>query len=150
MPRRLDGFYARGRARYLDPEYRKTVLENPNLASRKAAVKAMLPFVKAMYDNGIRLIVGSDGGSSGETTPIGHATHREVQLFVEAGLPPVAAIRAATLDAARLLERTENPSYGSIQAGKMADLVLLDGDPTSNIAYTERIHRVMQAGKWVP
>jgi imidazolonepropionase-like amidohydrolase len=149
-PPKFDGFYAGGRARYLDPEHRKTVLGNPNLAQRKASVRAMLPFVKTMYDNGVRVIVGSDGGSSGETTPIGHATHREMQLFVEAGLPPVAAIRAATLDAARLLERTENPGYGSVQAGKIADLVLVDGNPAASISDTEKINRVMQAGKWVP
>jgi imidazolonepropionase-like amidohydrolase len=150
LPPRLDGFYTRGRARFLDPGYRKTTLEDPKLAARKAQVKAMLPFVKAMYDNGVRLITGTDGGSTGETTPIGYATHREVQLFVEAGLPPLAAIRAATLDAARLLERTENPSYGSIQAGKFADLVLLNGDPTADIDNIDKIDRVMQAGKWVP
>lgn len=147
LPRRLDGFYAEGRARFLDPGYRTTVAAN--LAERKASVRAMLPFVKTMYDNGIRVVTGSDGGATGGTTPIGHATHRELQLFVEAGLPPLAAIRAATLDAARVLERTDDPGYGSVRAGKIADLVLLFGDPSANIADTEKIARVMRAGRWV-
>ena len=61
----------------------------------------------------------------------------------------VAAIRDATLDAARVLERTENPSYGSVQAGKAADLVLLDGDPTVDILNLDKITMVMRSGKWV-
>jgi imidazolonepropionase-like amidohydrolase len=146
----LDGFYARGRARLTDPAYRKTTLEDPNLPMRKQRIKDMLPFVKLMHDNGIRVITGTDGGAeASQTTPIGHSTHREVQLFVEAGVPVVTAIRDATLDAARVLERTENPGYGSVQAGKTADLVLLDGDPTADIYNIDKISRVMRAGRWV-
>jgi imidazolonepropionase-like amidohydrolase len=70
-------------------------------------------------------------------------------MFVEAGLTPANALRAATLDAARVLERTENPSYGSIQAGKIADLVVLNGDPIADIHNTTKIDRVMRAGRWV-
>jgi len=150
MGPKLDGFYARGRARLTDAAYRKTTLEDPNLPMRKQRIKDMLPFVKLMHDNGIRVIVGTDGGAeASQTTPIGHSTHREVQLFVEAGVPVVAAIRDATLDAARVLERTENPSYGSVQAGKAADLVLLAGDPTVDILNLDKITMVMRSGKWV-
>jgi len=63
---------------------------------------------------------------------------------------PLAALRAATLDAARVLERTEDPSYGSIRAGKIADLVVLNGDPLADINNTIKIDRVMKAGIWVP
>jgi imidazolonepropionase-like amidohydrolase len=150
MGPKLDGFYARGRTRLTDPAYRKTTLEDPKLPERKERIKAMLPFVKLMHDNGIRVITGTDGGAeASQTTPIGHSTHRELQLFVEAGVPPVAAIRDATLDAARVLERTETPSYGSIQAGKAADLVLLDADPTVNIYNIDKINKVMRNGKWI-
>ena len=96
------------------------------------------------------MITGTDGGAeASQTTPIGHSTHREVQLFVEAGLSPIVAIRDASLDAARVLERTENPSYGSIQPGKAADLVLLDADPTVDIYNIDKISKVMHNGKWV-
>ena len=77
-------------------------------------------------------------------------THRELQMFVEAGLSALAAIRAATLDAARVITRSEDPEYGSIRAGKVADLLLLDADPTVDIHNTIRIGRVMRAGQWVP
>jgi imidazolonepropionase-like amidohydrolase len=150
MGPKLDGFYARGRTRLTDPAYKKTTLEDPSLPMRKQRIKDMLPFVKLMHDNGVRVVTGTDGGAeASQTTPIGHSTHREVQLFVEAGVPPAAAIRDATLDAARVLERTENPSYGSIQAGKAADLVILDADPTADIYNIDKISRVMRAGKWV-
>ena len=108
------------------------------------------PFIKMMSDAGVRLVTGTDcGAEASQTTPVGHTTHREVAMFVEAGVPPLAALRDATLDAARVLERTENPSYGSIQAGKAADLVLLDGDPTADMNNLDKIHKVMRAGKWV-
>ena len=150
MGPQLDGFYARGRRRLTDPAYRKTTLDDPRLPERKARIREMLPFVKLMHDNAVRIVTGTDGGAeASQTTPIGHSTHREVQLFVEAGVPPLAAIRDATLDAARVLERTENPTYGSIQAGKVADLVLLDADPTRDIDNIDKISKVMRAGKWV-
>jgi imidazolonepropionase-like amidohydrolase len=147
-PAAMDGFYARGRAMLTDPARAQQTLAT--LADRRGRTQLMLPFVKLMHDNGIRVVTGTDGGAeASQTTPIGHSTHRELQLFVEAGVPPAAAIRDATLDAARVLERTENPSYGSIQAGKAADLVMLDGDPIADIYNVDKISKVMRAGKWV-
>jgi imidazolonepropionase-like amidohydrolase len=70
-------------------------------------------------------------------------------MFVEAGMSPLAAVRAATLDAARVLTRLEDPDYGSVRAGKAADLVLFDADPTVDIASTIKINKVMRAGQWV-
>jgi imidazolonepropionase-like amidohydrolase len=148
MGPKFDGFYARGRTMLSDPARAQQTLST--LTDRKSRVTAMLPFVKLMHDNGVRVIIGTDGGAeASQTTPIGHSTHRELQLFVEAGVPAVAAIRDATLDAARVLERTETPSYGSIQAGKAADLVLLDADPTVDIYNTDKINKVMHNGKWI-
>jgi imidazolonepropionase-like amidohydrolase len=148
MGPRFDGFYARGRAMLTDPARAQQALST--LADRKSRIEAMLPFVKLMHDNLIRVITGTDGGAeASQTTPIGHSTHRELQLFVEAGVPPLAAIRDASLDAARVLERTETPSYGSVQAGKAADLVLLDADPTVDIYNVDKINKVMHNGKWI-
>jgi imidazolonepropionase-like amidohydrolase len=108
------------------------------------------PFIKMMSDAGVRIVTGTDcGAEASQTTPVGHTTHQEVHMFVEAGMTPSNALRAATLDAARVLERTENPSYGSIQAGKIADLVVLNADPIADIHNTIKIDRVMRAGRWV-
>lgn len=70
-------------------------------------------------------------------------------MFVEAGMSPLAALRAATLDAARVLMRSEEPDYGSVRAGKAADLVLFDADPTVDITNTIKISKAMRAGQWV-
>ena len=108
------------------------------------------PFIKAMADAGVRVVTGTDcGAEASQITPFGHATHREIQMFVEAGMPPLAAIRAATLDAARVLTRKEDPEYGSITRRQGADLVLLDADPVVDIGHTIKINRVMRAGRWV-
>jgi imidazolonepropionase-like amidohydrolase len=152
MPRLQDALYPRGRQMLADAERKAQTLSAPDLAQRKARMREQTyPFIKAMSDAGIRVVTGTDcGAEASQVTPFGHATHREVQLLVEAGMLPLAAIRAATLDAARVLTRSEDPDYGSIRAGQAADLLLLDADPTVDINNTIRINRVMRAGRWVP
>jgi imidazolonepropionase-like amidohydrolase len=63
-----------------------------------------------------------------------------------AGLTPAEALRAATLDPARFLERTEDPDVGQVREGKRADLLLVEGDPTRDIAAASRIRAVIQGG----
>ena len=151
MDPKFDGFYARGRAMLNDPARRQEIIGAPDFAQQKQRFKDNnYPFIKMMSDAGIRIVTGTDcGAEASQTTPVGHTTHQEVHMFVEAGMTPANALRAATLDAARVLERTENPSYGSIQAGKTADLVVLNGDPLADIHNTIKIDRVMRAGRWV-
>ena len=151
MDPKFDGFYARGRAMLNDPARRQQIMGAPDFAEQKQRFKDNnYPFIKMMSDAGIRIVTGTDcGAEASQTTPVGHTTHQEVQMFVEAGMTPANALRAATLDAARVLERTENPSYGSIQAGKIADLVVLNADPIADINNTIKIDRVMRAGRWV-
>ncbi len=71
----------------------------------------------------------------------GPAIHRELQLWVEAGIPPPLALQAATYNAARLL-RAEG-RFGRIEKGLEANLVLVDGDPTREIHQTESIQKVI-------
>jgi imidazolonepropionase-like amidohydrolase len=151
MPMLQDALYPRGKQMLGDAARRDQTLSAPDLAQRKARIREQTyPFIKAMADAGVRIVTGTDcGAEASQTTPFGHATHREIQMFVEAGMPPLAAIRAATLDAARVLTRSEDPEYGSIRAGKSADLVLLDADPVADINNTIKISQVMRAGQWV-
>jgi imidazolonepropionase-like amidohydrolase len=151
MPRLQEALYPRGRHMLADPERKAQTLSALDLAQRKARLRAQtFPFIKAMVEGGVRVVTGTDcGAETSQVTPFGHATHREIQLFVEAGLAPLDAIRAATLDAARVITRSEDPEYGAIRAGKAADLVLLAADPTLDINNTITIHRVMRAGRWV-
>jgi imidazolonepropionase-like amidohydrolase len=151
MPMLQDAMYPRGRQMLADAARKQETLSAPDLAQRKQRMRDQtFPFIKAMSDAGVRVVTGTDcGAEASQVTPFGHATHREVQLLVEAGMTPLAAIRAATLDAARVVTRTEDPEYGSIRADKVADLVLLDADPTVDINNTIKINRVMRAGQWV-
>jgi len=151
MPMLQDALYPRGRQMLADAARKEATLSAPDLAQRKARMRDQTyPFIKAMSAAGVRVVTGTDcGAEASQITPFGHATHREVQMFVEAGMSPLAAIRAATLDAARVITHSEDPEYGSIQAGKAADLLLLDADPTMDINNTIKISKVMRAGQWV-
>ncbi len=150
MPMLQDALYPRGRQMLADAERKQKTLASPELAQRKSRLREAYPFIKAMSDAGVRIVTGTDcGAEASQVTPFGHATHREMQMYVEAGMSPLAAIRAATLDAARVLTRSEDPEYGVIRAGKAADLLLLDADPTVDINNSIKINKVMRAGQWV-
>jgi imidazolonepropionase-like amidohydrolase len=151
LPMLQDALYPRGRQMLADVDRKAQTLSAADFAQRKSRMREQTyPFIKAMSDAGVRIVTGTDcGAEASQVTPFGHATHRELQMFVEAGMPPLAAIRAATLDGARVLTRSEDPEYGSIRAGKVADLLLLDADPTVDINNTIKINRVMRAGRWV-
>src|SRR6266850_2624113 len=100
MPMLQDALYPRGRQMLADAARKEQTLSAPDLAQRKARMREQTyPFVKAMSEAGVRVVTGTDcGAEASQTTPFGHATHREIQMFVEAGMPPLAAFRAATLD----------------------------------------------------
>ena len=77
----------------------------------------------------------------------GFATHQELQQLVKAGLTPAEALRAATLEPAKFfgIEKT----LGSVDAGKDADLVLLNANPLTEISNTLKIESVVVKGKLV-
>ena len=141
-------FYPSGWARVNDAALRQKQLAG-NLEQRKERIKAAYRFILAMSAAGVRVVTGSDTGAELSPVPFGAATHREIEMLVEAGFTPLAAIKAATLDAARVLTRSENPDFGTVRAGKAADLLLLDADPAVAIQNLHRIHKVMRAGQWV-
>jgi imidazolonepropionase-like amidohydrolase len=92
---------------------------------------------------GVMLVTGSDSGN-----PLvihGPAIHRELQLWVQAGIPIPVALQAATYNAARLL-RIENRT-GLIRKGLEANLLLVDGNPLTDIKQTESIQRVIFKGE---
>src|SRR5262249_50273410 len=137
------GFYPKGWARVNDLDLRAKTLADPGLAQRKEGVRKGMRFIKIMSDAGVRIATGTDTGAELSPVPFGSWTHGEVEILVEAGLTPLAAIRAATLDAARVLTRSNDPEYGSIAAGKIADLLLVDGDPAADIRNLHKISKVM-------
>ncbi|WP_394834776.1 amidohydrolase family protein [Pendulispora rubella] len=102
------------------------------------------PLAANAHRAGVHLLVGTDIGDP-YVVP-GFGLHDEMQLFVEAGIPPLVALRSATLEAARALGA--DATTGSIEVGKSADVVLLDADPLANIRNTRRIGAVVQNGRW--
>jgi imidazolonepropionase-like amidohydrolase len=102
--------------------------------------------VKAFYDAGAgdQLTLGTDHPSWGEFFS-GFGSHRELHAMVLAGIPNAAALRAGTINAARALGVDER--LGTIEAGKYADLLVVRGDPLSDITHTRRAHVVIRAGR---
>ena len=94
---------------------------------------------------GVPLVTGSDAGNV--LVFHGPTVHRELQLWVEAGIPPAVALQAATYNAAKLLRA--DARIGLVTAGRSANLIVVDGDPTKDIAATERISLVVVKGERV-
>jgi imidazolonepropionase-like amidohydrolase len=105
----------------------------------------MLKFIRLCHRAGATMVVGSH--SSVPKAERGWAYQREMELLVECGLTPREVITAATLNNARFFHT--DARLGSIEAGKLADLVLIQGDPLANIADMRRVKRVMLNGRWV-
>ena len=95
-----------------------------------------------MAQAGVRVVVGTDAGNS--LVFHGPAVHREMELFVHAGLSPMEAIVAATGTAAEYLGQDDE--LGTIVPGKLADLLVINGDPLSDITSTKNIHLVIKNG----
>lgn len=101
-------------------------------------------FVGMCNRAGVRIIAGSDGPSIGRLLP-GFALQRELELLVEAGLSPLQALRAATSTAAEALGKEDQ--LGTLELGKLADLVVLDADPLVKIENVKKVHSVVLGGR---
>jgi imidazolonepropionase-like amidohydrolase len=106
--------------------------------------KQMEVFVGLAHKAGARIVVGSH--SDVPHAKRGWAYQRELELLVESGLTPMQAIVAGTMENARYFHIADR--LGSVEAGKLADLVLVEGDPSKNISDMRRIKRVMLNGVW--
>jgi len=95
-----------------------------------------------LYRAGVTLMVGTD--TPVPLCPPGLSMHQEFELLVEAGVPPAAVLTGATRNAAKALNQSDQ--LGSIAPGKLADLVILDGDPLDDIRNTRKIHQVIRSG----
>jgi len=106
---------------------------------------AALQLTKVMHDAGVPFIAGTD--SANASLVPGFSLHQELILFVAAGFTPMQALQSATLNPARYLGRDQD--LGTIEVGKVADLVLLDANPLDDIANTQRIHAVVVNGRYL-
>jgi imidazolonepropionase-like amidohydrolase len=108
------------------------------------AFKQMEAFVGLANKAGAKIVVGSH--SDVPHAKRGWAYQRELELLVESGLTPMQALVAGTMQNARYFHISDR--LGSIETGKLADLVLVDGDPLKDISNMRRIKRVMLNGVW--
>ena len=111
----------------------------------KHALPVQQQFVQQFARAGGRVVTGTDAPQP-YVVP-GLSLHRELQLLVASGLSPAAAIKSTTVDAADLLGVSDRA--GSVAVGKAADLVVVDGDPLTNIRATTQIVLVVRAGQIV-
>jgi imidazolonepropionase-like amidohydrolase len=114
-------------------------LDSPMAALLRKEMDFEVAFVKA----GGLLLAGPDPTGNGGTLP-GFGDQREIELLVEAGFTPVQAIQIATSNGAIYLGQQDR--IGTLAAGKQADLVLIKGDPSKNIAEIENVETVFKAG----
>jgi len=110
--------------------------------STGAPRQLLLQNIKRMHDAGAQIAVGSDGGNIG--TLHGASYHRELLLLAEAGIPLMDILIAATRNSA--IAVTGGHDRGTIEAGRIADLLVLDADPLIDIRNVSRIHAVMKGG----
>jgi imidazolonepropionase-like amidohydrolase len=96
-----------------------------------------------LNEAGVVLLAGTDVGIPALVPGI--SLHEELELLVGAGLTPLEALRTATIHPARVLGLAD--SLGSVEMGKLADLVLLDADPLVDIRNTQRIRAVVADGR---
>ncbi len=146
---------------YADPKWRETYQDLPEAAENnwmQGSLKLAnidvtenakkfdawsLSLVNKMHQEGVKIIAGTD-------TPIGYLTpgyslHKELELLSEAGLSNMDVLRSATITPAEFFGM-EN-QMGTIEVGKLADLVILDKNPLMSISNTQSIHRVIVKGQ---
>ena len=102
-------------------------------------MKTNLEVVGALYRAGVPIVPGSDTGL------LGYGLDRELELYVQAGMTPMAAIQSATIVPARVMKL--DGESGSIEVGKRADLLLVEGDPLENISDLRRVVSVVSDGR---
>jgi len=102
----------------------------------KPLYQSMVTIVKKLHDAGVTIVAGTDQGFPG------FSVARELELYVQAGLTPADAIQTATIIPARVTKTDKNT--GSIEEGKNADLIIVDGDPLKNIRDIRNVTTVIR------
>jgi cytosine/adenosine deaminase-related metal-dependent hydrolase len=121
-------------ARYRTPEY---------ISYRYRLWQKELDLVRDMHRAGVPFMTGTDLG--GAYTFPGFSVHHELELFVQAGFTPMEALQTATRNPAIFLGQSD--SSGTVERGKVANLVLLDANPLNDVRNTQRINAVVLNGR---
>lgn len=113
---------------------------DPRAAQIAQAVEArLLALVAFLHRNGVPIVAGTD------VSVPAHSLHRELELYVKAGLTPMEAIQTATLTPARVMKLDRE--LGTVEAGKRADVIILDANPLENISNIRTVRLVVAQGR---
>ena len=126
--------------------YKRKVGHDKNTPLHRAALQTAMVNLMKLKVGGVPISFGTDSGANPYRIQ-GWAEHRELQLMVAAGMTPVEAIHCATAVAAKMLQMDEKT--GTVEKGKQADLLVLDADPSADIANTEKIAMIFHQGRQV-
>ena len=120
-------------------------LDTEPLPVRARFVTHELDLVRKLHAAHVGFLAGTDTPAGVDLIP-GASLHLELQRFVAAGFSPLEALQTATLNPAKFFKRQAD--FGSVQAGRLADLVLLSANPLADIANTQRIVGVLADGQY--
>ena len=130
------------------PEMQKAIagsMDTDPLGVRQRFVGHELDIVRKLHAAGVPLLAGTDTPAGVDVTP-GISLHLELQRFVAAGLTPLEALQTATINPARFLGKSSD--FGSVERGRIADLVILRANPLEDVANTRAIAGVVADGKY--
>ena len=108
-----------------------------NIATWRASYARMVEFAGRLYQAGIPIVAGTDDIA-------GFTLHRELEIYANAGIPPAEVIKIATVNGAKYTGTSAE--RGTVEPNKVADLILVNGDPTSNISDIRKVSLVMKGG----
>jgi imidazolonepropionase-like amidohydrolase len=126
-------------ARELTAQLNNRGVPPADAAVTRAIFEQYLVIIGALHRAGVPLIAGTD-----QSVP-GHSLHRELELYVRAGFTPMEAIQAATIVPARVMKMEKE--VGTIEVGKRADLIILDGNPLESISNIRKVRLVVTRGR---
>ncbi|HEV8558386.1 MAG TPA: amidohydrolase family protein [Actinophytocola sp.] len=117
------------------------------VAANRAFFEASARLVRDAADAGVTMVAGTDGGFLAPYVLAGFCLHDELELMVRIGLTPMQAILSATRDAARTVGMGQ--VSGTVTPGRFADLLVVDGNPLTDIRNTRRIHAIVANGRFI-
>jgi imidazolonepropionase-like amidohydrolase len=140
-------------SRYMDKKIvqqwidaKKTLMNNPQYEGKKVEdfIKLRRKLIYECQQNGVGLLLGCDAPQVFNVP--GFSTHNELKYLVDSGLTPYQALLTGTVNVAKYINL---PDAGSIKPGAVADLILINGNPLSDITNTKKVEGVMVRGKWL-
>ena len=114
--------------------------------TRALWVQSFRKMVKPMYEEGIHILAGSDSGPFNSFTYPGLSLHKELELLVDAGLTPQQALITSVINGPKFFGLESD--FGTIESGKIADLLILEANPLDTITNTTSVFGVVKKGKW--